>query len=215
MKLKTLIFGPLMFCILWFLGWESYAIYTARGKTEEIFAPYQNEHSLAVAWADLTREHRNILLTVEDPRFFEHHGVDLRTPGAGITSITQAIAKRLYFEKFTPGFAKIEQTLIALFVIDPVVPKTVQMNTFLNIAYFGSRQGEEITGFDAAARWYFSKPADGLSSFEFTQLVAALVGPNAYAPGTDANLKRTSKIQALLAGKCAPVSNRDVLYERC
>jgi len=204
-----------MFCVLWFLGWESYAIYTAREKTPDIFAPFHDETQLAVRWDDLTPEKQNILLRVEDPKFFAHKGVDWKTPGAGVTSITQAIAKRLYFEKFTPGFAKIEQTLIALFVIDPAVPKTVQMNTFLNIAYLGTKNGTDIIGFNNGANAYFYKDADQLSTFEFVQLTAALVGPNSYTPGTKRNLKRTSKIQALLADKCRPKSNRDVYYENC
>jgi membrane carboxypeptidase/penicillin-binding protein len=42
-------------------------------------------------WLDMT-------LTVEDPSFYQHNGIDLSTPGAGITTITQGMVK--YLNKF-------------------------------------------------------------------------------------------------------------------
>ena len=215
MKLKTLILGPFMFCMLWFLGWESYAVYDAREKTEAIFASFRNAENLPVRWDDLDARRQSILLQVEDPKFWTHKGVDLKTPGAGITTITQSLAKWLYFEKFTPGFSKIEQSLIALFVIDPRVPKPVQLDTYLNIAYFGEINGKTIVGFDAAARTFFRKRVPELTERQFLQLVAALVGPNTYTPGTQTNLNRMARIQRYIAGKCRPKSSRDTHYENC
>lgn len=209
MKLRTLILGSLMFCLLWFLGWEAWAVYSARKKTAEIFALYNGD--LALRWADLSQEQQEILIRVEDPAFFAHRGIDMRTPGAGITTITQAIAKRLYFEKYTPGFAKIEQSLIALMVIDPAISKEKQLDTFLNVAYFG--QG--VVGFDAAARRHFGKPAKALDRPEFIRLVGALIGPNTYRPGSPQSEARAVRIAAMLRGDCAPNGNRDVYYETC
>lgn len=211
MKLRTLILGSLLFCLLWFLGWEAWAVFDARQKTPRIFAPYKNVSTLGLTWNDLSAEQQDILLKVEDPGFFDHRGVDFKTPGAGITTITQALAKRLYFEKFTPGFAKIEQSLIAFLVIDPAIPKETQLNTFLAIAYFG----EGVTGFDAGARKFFGKPVSRLDRPEFIRLVAALIGPNVYTPGSPKNEARTVRIAMFLRGECAPKDNRDVFYEGC
>jgi len=215
MKLRTLILGTLSFCLLWFLGWEAWAVYDARQKTAAIFAPFQDGTALEMTWDDLSERQQNILLTVEDPRFFHHGGVDIQTPGAGITTITQALAKRLYFEKFTPGFAKIEQSLIAMMVINPLVTKDVQMNTFLNVAYFGTDDGDQIIGFRHAARRYIGIPINEMSDLAFVRLVAMLIGPDTYKPGSAPHEQRTGRIMALLRGDCAPTGNRDVEYEAC
>ena len=211
MKLRTLILGSLLFCLLWFMGWEAWAVFDARQRTQQLFAPFGAEEQLDLTWNDLSHEKQNILIQVEDPAFFSHRGVDMRTPGAGGATITQALAKRLYFEKFTPGFAKIEQSLIALLVIDPVVAKEVQLNAFLSVAYFG----DDVEGFSDAARSYFGKSIQNLDRPEFIRLVGALVGPNHYKPGTPANEARAVRIARFLRGECAPSSIRDVLYETC
>ena len=74
------------------------------------------------------------MLTVQDPKFYEHSGYDFTTPGAGVTTITQAMTKYLYFKKFTKGFKKIEQTLIAWLAITPMVTKDEQLTVFINTA---------------------------------------------------------------------------------
>ncbi len=215
MKLKTLIFGPLMFCLLWFLGWEAYGIWDARQKTEAIFAEFRNENGLRLLWRDLTPEQQDILIKVEDPKFMTHKGVDLETPGAGLTGITQAIADHLYFGEVTPGFTKLELSLIAFFVIDPQVSKEDQLNTFLNIADFGEVNGLALIGFDEASRVFFAKPPRTLTRSEFIQLVGSLLDPVQFRPGGAANAQRSAKIEAYLKGECQPQSRRDVFYEAC
>ena len=55
-----------------------------------------------------------LLLLVQDPAFHNHEGVDLNTAGAGLTTITQSVSKRLAFENFKPGIGKIKQTTYAI-----------------------------------------------------------------------------------------------------
>lgn len=61
---------------------------------------------------DLDRRQLSILLAMEDPGFYTHKGVDLKTPGAGLTTITQVLVKKLYFKEFKPGLRKIKQILL-------------------------------------------------------------------------------------------------------
>src|SRR4026208_228052 len=42
---------------------------------------------------DMSPERKAMLLAIEDPTFERHHGVDLETPGAGMTTLTQALVK--------------------------------------------------------------------------------------------------------------------------
>lgn len=167
--------------------------------------------------SDLSAEQRKILLAVEDPRFFSHHGIDLSTPGAGLTTMTQGLIKFLYFKKFTPGFVnKIDQSLMAL-AFDCRIGKNTQLALFLNSVYLGNNFGEQVHGFAEGARAYYGKEVRDLGRDEFTSLVAMAIAPNEYnvANNFKKNSERVSRINKLVDGKCAPAGVSDVYYERC
>jgi membrane peptidoglycan carboxypeptidase len=157
------------------------------------------------------------LLAVEDPGFFDHPGIDVSTPGAGWTTITQGLAKDLYFDAFRPGpLAKLEQSLAAL-VLDARIPKERQLALFLGSAYLGETEEGTVNGFAPAARAWLGKDVRELDRREFLSLVAMAVGPNAYgiASQPEQNAERVARIERLLAGECRPIGWRDVTYERC
>jgi len=93
--------------------------------------------------------------------------VDLRTPGAGYTAITQALTKVLFFNgSFTPGFLrwrKIQQIIIAL-AFNARVSKDQQLRLFVTLAYMGIHNGREITGLSQAAQEYFGKDFQNLTA---------------------------------------------------
>ncbi|NOX42845.1 MAG: hypothetical protein GXP19_03805 [Gammaproteobacteria bacterium] len=72
--------------------------------------------------------------------------------------MTQAIVKKLYFENFKSGIAKIKQSLIAIFIVDSKLPKKEQLELFVNLSYFGSVNKKPIYGFNRAAFIYYKKP---------------------------------------------------------
>ena len=192
----------------------SWEIYDARVHTKSYVAEAYGKWGSSVEVSALGSERIDMLLAVEDPTFFEHRGVDLETPGAGMTTLTQGLAKLLYFPNgFKPGIAKIRQTLIAQYALDALVSKDEQLRLFLNIAYFGSENGKQIHGFDSASRIYFRKRTADLTDQEFLSLVAMFIGPNALKPGTERNLRRVQSIRAFLAGEIVPASVLDVGYE--
>ena len=125
--------------------------------------------------------------------------------------------KRFYFDRFEPGFAKLEQSLIARFVFDPALSKDGQLRAFLNHASFGNFQGRPIIGFAAAARTYFGREFAELDERQFVSLVAMLMAPNALDPirHAPANAERVRRIEQLVAGKCRPEGVGDVTYDQC
>ncbi len=174
---------------------------------------------LTLRLSDVSTERQAILLAVEDPGFYSHHGIDVTTPGSGWTTITQGLVKVLFYEGFTPGtfhYRKFEQSVIAL-VFDRRVDKTTQLELFLNLAYFGVHDGHEVIGFPAAARTYFHKDVAALTREEYTSLVAMLIGPDLFnvAAHSDRNRERVGRIEKLLRRECAPRDFRDVYYEAC
>lgn len=187
----------------------------AHAKTDAAFARYLDPDYDGLTWDDLTPAQQRIWLTVEDPAFFDHNGVDFRSPGAGLTTITQSLAKRLYFDPFEPGFAKLEQSLIAIRVINARIPKEVQLSAALDLFWFGRGADGALIGFEAAAQHHFGRGVVALSDAQFTQLVALLIGPNAVPMGSDALAQRVARIERLLAEDCTPTDWRDVWLEGC
>jgi len=159
------------------------------------------------------------LLTVEDPNFYHHHGVDFRTPGAGYTTITQGVVKILFFRDFKPGFLrwrKVQQSIIAL-AFDARVSKQEQLSLFVNSVYLGTVHGRDVRGFSEASETYFKKPAGELTDQEFLSLVAMILAPNSYNVSThpQENHQRVQRIQNLLAGRCRPAGHTDIEYSQC
>lgn len=194
----------------------AYEIYRLNWAKSVAQARFSNVlESSEILSSDLTPEQRRILLTVQDPNFETHKGIDLSTPGAGLTTITQSLTKRVFFEDFKPGFAKIEQTLIARFVVNGQLSKNDQLTVFMNTAYFGRCKDRQITGYAAAADCYLSKGFDDLTEQDFVNLTARLIAPNKYNRDAGALTARIEKINNLLAGTCRPTGLRDQTYEDC
>lgn len=164
----------------------------------------------------LTDERRAILLMVQDPGFARHAGVDLRTPGAGLTTISQSLARIYHFQRYNPGPEKIPQTIAAL-AYEQRLTKKQELTLFLNAAYLGRNADEEVRGFFEASRIYFGKPLEALTREQYVTLVAMLIGPDAYHPdrNREALAERVRRIERYLAGECRPGGLRDVTYEAC
>lgn len=194
--------------------YELFALHRARQATPKVLA--------AAARGELTLEEvpkrrLAMLLKVEDPGFYRHHGVDFSTPGAGMTSITQSLVKRFYFDDFQPGFAKLEQSLIARFVLDPAMPKQAQLQAYLNHSHFGAVEGRRVVGFADASRSFYGRELAELSDRQFLSLVAMMMAPKTYDPirQPQANAERVRRIESMLAGRCSPEGLRDVALKAC
>lgn len=185
----------------------------ARRDTPALVAAALNGPGIELGLDDMSAEREATLIAVEDPMFRHHKGVDLATPGAGMTTITQGLVKLLYFpDGFHPGVAKIRQTLIAQYALDALASKDDQLRLFLNITYFGHQDGRAIYGFADAARTYYEKEFASLTDDEFLALVAMPIGPNAFKPGTDASTERMERIRRYLSGAYQPSGVLDVEY---
>jgi monofunctional glycosyltransferase len=185
----------------------------ARQETTQLISAAISEYGETLAIADLSKERETILLAIEDPAFRYHRGVDLSTPGAGMTTITQGMVKLLYFpDGFKQGIAKIRQTLIAQYAFDSLVSKDDQFNLFLNMTYFGNKNGKPIYGLENAAKAYYDKKYIALTDYEFLTLIAMLINPNKLKPGTKANKERVKRINQYLSGDYKPKAVLDFDY---
>lgn len=195
-------------------GYYANEVRVARVATPSLVSETWKRFGARLKPTDLSKDRQAMLLAVEDPAFTRHHGVDLETPGAGMTTITQGLVKLIYFPGgFKQGIAKVRQTLIAQYALDSLVSKNDQMQLFLNICYLGSRNGQPVHGYAAAAQAYFGKSFSELTDEEFLSLVAMHIAPDNLKPGTPENTQRVQRIHAYLSGKYRPASLLDVDYD--
>ncbi len=171
--------------------------------------------SAALTARDLSPWQLKALLAVEDPKFYEHDGIDLRTPGAGLTTITQGVAKKLYFKPFKPGIRKLRLMALAKWALSPRVSKDDQLTLFLNLLYYGrSQEGREVIGLADAARTYYGKAVADLSETEYCSLIAMHIAPENFHVLThpEANRERTRRILKVVTGEYAPKGLMDQYY---
>jgi membrane carboxypeptidase/penicillin-binding protein len=163
---------------------------------------------------DLNPRQLEILLKVQDPGFYNHKGVDLSTPGAGLTTVTQAIVKKLYFENFEAGIAKFRQSLIARFVVNGLISKDDQIALFINMMYFGIVDGKPAIGFQSASNAYYGRSVQTLSEEQYISLVAMLIMPETFhlLEHPEWNKDRSNRIKALLDGAYIPKRLMDQYY---
>lgn len=154
------------------------------------------------------------LLAVEDPGFYGHHGIDLRTPGAGLTTITQGLAKKLYFHPFKPGIRKLKLMLLAWMVVDPLLPKDEQLELFINLMFMGRANGRPVIGFGEAARIYYGRTLSQLSETEYLSLVAMVIAPVNFhvRDRPQANAERASRLAKVVSGEYQPRGLMDIYY---
>ncbi|MEY1555492.1 transglycosylase domain-containing protein [Yoonia sp. R2331] len=158
-----------------------------------------------------------MLLAVEDPAFFTHVGFDLTTPGGGITTITQSLAKRQGFDEFIPGYRKLRQTTYAI-GLERGLTKPQILALFLDSVSMGrGPDGDWITGLFPASLAHFDATPDAIPEDDFIALVAVMIAPRDLALGeADAVLQtRIARIKRLLEGACEPLGNSDVWLEGC
>jgi penicillin-binding protein 1A len=133
----------------------------------------------------------NALISTEDHRFYQHHGIDFRrTAGAALSTltgelqggstITQQLARNLYPEEIgraTTITRKVKEAITAL-KIEAVYSKAEILETYLNTVPFLYN----AFGIEMAAQTYFDKSADKLDVLESATLIGMLKGTSYYNP---------------------------------
>ncbi len=192
-------------------------IFLLRWKTSSIIENLLKAEGCVIETEKIEPEKLNALIQVEDPTFFENNGWDFNTPGAGFTTISQSIGKQIYFNHFKPGIRKIRLLYLTRFALNPVVSKNEILTVFMNYAYFGNQNGQEIHGFENASNAYYHKSFESLTYDEYLSLLAMLISPNEYhvIRHADKNLEQVKRIKNLLQGKGKPLNWNDVELEGC
>jgi len=145
-------------------------------------------------WVQLSDISPNVvaaLISTEDHRFYQHHGLDWRRTASaalhtfsgdrqGGSTITQQLARNLYPDEIgrAPTMTRKLKEAITAFKIEALYTKDEILETYLNTVPFLYN----AFGIEMAARTYFDKPARSLDVLQSATLIGMLKGNSYYNP---------------------------------
>lgn len=185
-------------------GWRLYRSTLAEEPLEQKVAAIQSEASY-VTMEELPDIFKDAVIAAEDHRYYSHKGVDpigiaraiwvdistwsLREGGS---TITQQLAKNLYFPQNNSPARKIAEMLMAL-KLERDYGKEVVLDLYINSIYYGSGY---YCIYDAA-KGYFDKEPAALSDYECTLLAGIPNAPSVYDPTVNPELAAQRQEQVL------------------
>jgi penicillin-binding protein 2D len=161
-------------------------------------------------WVDLDDMSPYIVqatIAVEDRKFYEHHGFDIkRIIGAviadikamakvqGASTITQQYARNLFLNHDKTWTRKLQEALYTI-RLEANYSKKQILEGYLNTIYYG----HGAYGIEAAAHYYFGKPAKQLTLSEAAMLAGIPKGPYYYSPLIDEKRAKARQKTVLLS----------------
>ncbi|PDM39533.1 monofunctional biosynthetic peptidoglycan transglycosylase [Parageobacillus yumthangensis] len=146
-------------------------------------------------------------VAVEDRKFYEHHGFDIkRIIGAiiadikamakvqGASTITQQYARNLFLNHEKTWTRKLQEALYTI-RLEANYSKKQILEGYLNTIYYG----HGAYGIEAAAHHYFGKPAKQLTLSEAAMLAGIPKGPYYYSPLIDEKRAKARQKTVLLS----------------
>ena len=165
-------------------------VYASNGRT--VLAVLRGDESrVLVGTEDIAPIMRQAIVSVEDQRFFEHNGIDVRGVARALwqdvrqqgiveggSTITQQFVKNAYIRNERTLARKVREAALA-WQLEQRWSKDRILTAYLNTIYFG----HGAYGIQQAARAYFKKSAKDLTLAESALLAGIPVRPVALRPG--------------------------------
>ena len=157
---------------------------------------------------------KRAIVAAEDAKFVTHNGFDwdgiqkayeknLREGEivAGGSTITQQLAKNLFFSGQRAWWRKAQEAVVAV-MLETVMSKRRILEIYLNVIEWG----DGVFGVEAAARHHDGASAAGLSAEQAARLAAVVPSPRRYGPASDTQYlqRRTQTILARMNGAQIP-----------
>ena len=134
------------------------------------------------------------VIVVEDRRFYDHHGVDpigvLRAALANVRSgsvvqggstLTQQLIKNFFLSEERTMHRKAVEAAMAL-LAERRYEKNEILDAYLNEIYLGQNGVQGVFGVWEAARFYFARAPEELTTGEIALLAGMIRAPNIYSP---------------------------------
>jgi penicillin-binding protein 1B len=153
------------------------------------------------------------ITSIEDRRFFEHHGLDLfgvaralmrnageDRIGQGGSSITQQLVKNTYLTPERTLRRKYAEAMLA-FSLERRLSKADILALYCNEIYLGQRGVLAVRGVDQGARVFFGKELKDLSLAEAATLAGMIQSPARYSPvrhNEEARMRRNTVLGTMV-----------------
>ncbi len=135
---------------------------------------------------------RRMLVSIEDYKFYEHHGIDLEAfvrayevnqkigrPMYGGSTLTMQTARTLFLVPFKSYLRKYLEVIVA-FEMELLMPK----ERILELYFSWAEWGKGVFGIEAASKKYFQAPVAKLGPSQTARLMAVLSSPIRFTPST-------------------------------
>lgn len=198
-KKLFLIILSIIFVFSLIFGISGYSLYKKAVKDiplSQKVSQIQSEENF-VSYDSLPKDLINATVAVEDHRFWDHGAIDPIGIARAITSnikaknaveggstITQQVAKNLYFMEETDGFSRKSAELIMSYHLEKNYSKEEIFELYVNTIYYGNG----YYGIYDAAMGYFNKEPKDLNISECTLLAGVPNAPSVYAPTANMDL---------------------------
>ena len=197
--IKAVLLVVLAFYVAW--GLALFALRTVNPPTtgvqiqrrvESIFAhtKYTKRYTF-VPLARIARELQHAVISAEDGRYYQHHGIDWDELekvaeaseqngelGRGASTLTQQLVKNLFFTTHRNPVRKVlEYTLAPM--ADAILGKQRALELYLNVVEWGP---PGIYGIEEGAEYHYGIPAARLDREQSARLAAILPAPRRWKP---------------------------------
>jgi penicillin-binding protein 1A len=179
-------------------------VYASNGRT--VLAVLRGEESrVLVETEDIAPIMRQAIVSVEDQRFFDHQGIDLRGVARALwadirhqgiveggSTITQQFVKNAYIRNERTLARKVREAALA-WQLEQRWSKDRILTAYLNTIYFGNG----AYGVQQASRTYFGKAAKHLGLAQSALLAGIPADPSLYDPVTNPQKAEARRRQVL------------------
>ena len=197
---------------------EKTVIFAANGDTLQEF---YTQNRTVVPLERIPGHLRDAVVSIEDRRFYDHYGVDLKrlvkvvidnvlgrgSPGA--STLSMQLAKNLFLTPEKTIARKLRQMILAV-QIEQIYTKDEILGMYLNQIYLG----RGTYGVQAASRLFFGKDAWELEPAESAMIAGMIQLPERYSPFNhlDAAYQRRSLVlrSMVAAGRLTPEQARAI-----
>lgn len=184
-----------------------------RDQTSKIFAAdgtllatlHAEQDREIISSADIPKNLQHAAVSIEDERFYTHHGVDLRAilralyvnwrnkgVSEGGSTLTQQYVRNSFIKPEPTLTRKIKEAALA-YQLEQKYSKDKILEMYLNTVYFG----EGCYGIESASLTYFGKHAKDTTLDEGAMLAGLPGAPNLFDPYVNINLCTTRRNRVL------------------
>ena len=186
------------------LGWRMYRQALEAKPLEQVLEEIRSKPNYTTL-DELPQIYLDAVIAVEDQRFYSHPGFDLLAMGRALwndlragafieggSTITQQLAKNLYFSQEKRLVRKVAEVFMAL-KLEQICSKEDILELYLNSIYFGAGC---YCVYDASMTYFGVAPGE-MDASQATLLAGIPNAPSVYAPTENPDLARQRQAQVL------------------